>query len=206
MDTNKIPNKDAEEVMEVLLGDMPSTLDEIFQINEYKERIMYVGSVDFGMAQSIVATIIDYNTMDKGLPVESRLPIKMYINSMGGVFQACYSIIDAIQLSITPVHTINIGAAYSAGAEILIAGHKRSAFKHASFLLHEGSNGFQADAGKFKDYTRFYERQLESAKDFIVAHTLITDDQFERKRHADWWMDSEEMLSFGIIDEIVTSL
>lgn len=200
----RLPIKGIDDVMEGLILEGPNNLSELIQLQDYKNRLIYIGDVEDYAAQSITGSIINYNKLDTFIPIEKKLPIKIFINSSGGSLAACYTIVDAIKLSKTPVLTINIGIAYSAGGVILLAGHKRYAFPHSSFLLHEGSNGFAADAGKFKDYSRFYEKQLNDSKDFIIEQTLIDDELYEQKRHTDWWMDVHEMLKYGIIDEVLT--
>lgn len=204
MHEERLPIKGIEDIMEDLILEGPNNLNELIQLQNYKNRIIYINDVEDYFAQNVVGNIINYNKSDNFIPIEKRLPIKMFINSCGGSLPACYTIIDAIKLSETPVFTINIGVAYSAGGIILLAGHKRYAFPHSSFLLHEGSNGFAADAGKFKDYSRFYEKQLNDSKDFVIGQTLIDEELYEQKRHTDWWMDVHEMLKHGIIDEIIT--
>ena len=73
----------------------------------------------------LINMILKCNKEDKGIPVEDRKPIKVYISSPGGDVVTLWSIIQAIQYSKTPVHTVNISYAYSAAAEILVAGQKR---------------------------------------------------------------------------------
>jgi len=204
MSVERLPIKGIDDIIEDLILEGPNNLTELIQLQNHKNRIININDVEDYLAQNIVNDIINYNKMDFYVPIDSRLPIKMFINSCGGSLPACYTIIDAIKLSKTPVLTINIGIAYSAGGVILLAGHKRYAFPHSSFLLHEGSNGFAADAGKFKDYSRFYEKQLNDSKDFVIEQTLIDDELYEQRRHTDWWMDAHEMLKYGIIDEILT--
>lgn len=204
MRATELPVKSIDECIEGLILEGPTNLEQILELEDYKERKLYVGPVYAGMAQEIVMSILKYNEDDKNLRVEFRKPIRIYINSGGGGLEACFSIIDAIETSETPVHTYNTGAAYSAGGIIFMAGHKRFTFRRSSFLLHEGSSEFSADAGKFKDFTRFYEKQLGVMEDFVLAQTKITKELFERKRHSDWWMDAEEMIHYGIADEIIT--
>jgi ATP-dependent Clp protease protease subunit len=205
MKFKKVPKTKIEEVIEGLILEGPSNLEEIIELEEYRDRKITVGPVHEGMAQTIVLAILDYNEQDEGLSIQSRTPIRLFINSGGGGLEACFSIIDAIEMSKTPIHTYNVGPAYSAGGIIFIAGHKRYTFKHSSFLLHEGSSGYSADAGKFKDFSKFYEHQLDMMEEFVLEKTKISPEQYEKKRHADWWMDANEMIHYGIADEIIAS-
>ena len=87
----------------------------------------------------LVKLIIKCNKEDKGKPVEDRKPIKVYISTYGGDVVTLWTLIQAIQTSKTPVWTINFSYAYSAGAELLVAGHKRFALKGTQTMFHRGS-------------------------------------------------------------------
>ena len=110
--------------------------------------------------------------------------------------------IDAIKLSKTPVWTICTGAAYSGGFFTFIAGHRRFAYDHASFLYHEGSTATGADAGKFRNYAEFYQKELEQLKEVTLKYTKITPEEYKEHIKDDWWMTADEALKYGVCDEI----
>ena len=94
--------------------------------NDLRNRILYIDDgVETQMAVEIHKLILAWNREDKDLPVEERKPIKIMIHSLGGAVPDMNTIIDTIMLSKTPVYTYNIGMAYSAGFDILLAGDKR---------------------------------------------------------------------------------
>ena len=110
--------------------------------------------------------------------------------------------IDAIKMSTTPIWTINIGAAYSGGFFTFIAGHKRFAYPLSTFLYHEGSTGNIGDAGKFRNFADFYDKQLDMLKAITTQNTRITDEMYRDHKKDDWWMTAEEALELGVCDEI----
>ena len=113
-----------------------SDMEAVATASSLLNRELYLGGVSDEMSSGIEALIRFWNRQDDqdGLDPEDRVPIKIYIDSWGGEMVACYTIINAIELSRTPIWTINIGAAYSAGFFIYIAGHVRYAYRLSSFL------------------------------------------------------------------------
>jgi ATP-dependent Clp protease protease subunit len=171
-------------------------------------REIYMGAVSDEMSSGVEALIRFWNRQDEqdGIAIEDRVPIKLYIDSWGGEMVACYTIINAIELSQTPVWTINIGAAYSGGFFTFIAGHKRFAYPLASFLFHEGSTGTSGDAGKFRNFADFYKKELDNLKKVVLEYTDITEEDYEKHINDDWWFTAEEALEYGICDEITKEL
>ena len=138
----------------------------------------------------------------RNIPIEDRKPIKIYIDSNGGCLSDTFTMIDAIKLSKTPVWTICTGAAYSGGFFTFIAGHRRFAYDHASFLYHEGATATGADAGKFRNYAEFYQKELEQLKEVTLKYTKITPEEYKEHIKDDWWMTADEALKYGVCDEI----
>ena len=87
-----------------------------------------------------------------------------------------------------------------------IAGHKRIAYPTASFLFHEGSTSTGGDAGKFRNYAAFYDKQLNILKDITIKHTKISEEEYTKHVKDDWWFTSKEAIEFGICDEIAEVL
>lgn len=179
------------------LEDVSATYDAV-------DRVLFLADVTDEAAETIAHLIRMWNIIDKDIPQEERKPIKLFIDSYGGSVMAGFTIIDAILLSITPVYTINMGTAYSMGLCVLVAGHKRFSYPNATFLFHEGSTDIgQIDAGKFKNYSKFYELLLEKLKKFLLANTKMTEEMYKEKYRDDWWFFTDEALKYGFIDEMI---
>ena len=196
--------KDLYESLKVNRSEI-KTYEDVVNQHAGWTRTLLVGDIDADLGGAIESFIRFYNKYDEEqeIPVEKRMPIKIYIDSNGGDLCATFTIIDAIRLSKTPVWTIVIGSAYSGGFFISIAGHKRFAYPLATFMYHEGSTGNIADAGKFRNFADFYDRQLEMLKQITLKYTNITEEQYKEHKKDDWWLDAEEAVELGICDEIV---
>lgn len=170
------------------------------------DRNIYLGDIDIGIGSSVDAMIRFWNRKDKNILPERRQPIKIFIDSNGGSLMDAFTIINSIQMSETPVHTIVTGTAYSAGFFICIAGHKRYAYPLASFLYHEGSASNGGTAGQFRNFADFYEKQLEQLKNHVLKCTNIDEEKYKEIKKDDIWLTAEEALEIGAIDGIIGAL
>lgn len=137
------------------------------------------------------------------IALEDEDPIVVYINSPGGDLEAAFSIIATMEQSKIPVNTVIIGRAWSAAFLIAISGDHRSSLKYSSFLYHEGSAYYEADAHKYLQFSKYYENiLLKNMETCILANTHIDGSTYESHRKDDWWIDTKSALQYGIIDEI----
>ncbi len=192
--------KDAQEEM--------VSFDTIIDLHNSSERHIYLSDIVPGTGTEVDARIRFWNDLDnaEAIPAEDRKPIKIYIDSYGGSLVDTFTMIDSINNSKTPVWTIVTGAAYSGGFFTAIAGHQRFAYPTASFLYHEGATGTSGDAGKFRNYAAFYEKQLAQLKQIVLKHTNITEEQYEKHIKDDWWFTAPEALEYGICDIITNTV
>ena len=184
------------------------TFEDVVNLDGAVNREVYVGDICSGLGQTVEGYIRFWNKYDdkRNIPIEDRKPIKIYIDSNGGNLNDTFTMIDAISMSKTPVWTICTGAAYSGGFFTFIAGHKRIAYNHASFLYHEGSTGNAADAGKFRNFAEFYQKELDQLKEITLKYTKITPEEYKEHIKDDWWMTADGALKYGVCDEIAQEL
>lgn len=180
------------------------TFEDYINLDGCLNRELYIGDIVDGTGPTIEGLIRFWNQYDdkRNTPVEERKPIKIYIDSNGGNLSDTFTIIDAIAMSKTPVWTICMGAAYSGGFFSFIAGHRRIAYPHASFLYHEGSTATGADAGKFRNFAEFYDKQLKELKEHTLKYTRFTPEFYEEHYRDDLWLTAQEALDLGVCDEI----
>lgn len=181
------------------------TFDDLLNYASSIDRELYLGSIDEGIGQSLEGVIRFWNKIDdkNNIPAEQRKPIKIYIDSIGGSLTDSFTIIDAIEMSVTPVHTIITGRAYSGGFFVAIAGHKRIAYKHASFMYHEGSVSTGGDAGKFRNFADFYQKQLGQLKEITLKYSNMTEEYYKEHQRDDLWLSADEAKELGLVDIIV---
>lgn len=177
---------------------------------QFTERKIYLNEeIDDATGINIVQRIQFWNDEDtyNNIPLDARLPIQIYIDTPGGSLTSTFEIIDAIQLSKTPVHTIVTGTAFSAGFFIAIAGHTRYGYEHSTYLFHEGSNFFSGDAHKVNQQAIFYKDiLLKQLKKHTLNHTKFSEDIYNEHYRDDWFFDANDAIKYGVIDAICTNL
>ena len=180
-----------------------TSFEDIINLKSSLDREIYLSDISDGIG-AVISSIISYwNKVDKDTMDSCGKPISIIIDSPGGSLTDTFTIIDAIKLSKTPVHTIVIGTAYSGGCLVAMTGHKRYAYPHASFMLHEGSTSTGGDSHKFINYSKFYQLQLKQLRDIVISNTKMTDEFYESIKRDDYWLTAEEAKEMGMIDEII---
>lgn len=191
-----------EEVADVKL---PSP-DLVHYYKDYDDRNI---SIDYDIDASlfdVTKQIMEYNRKDRNIPVEKRKPINIYIMSFGGELYPAYALISTILASKTPVNTINMGVAMSAGLLILLAGHKRYAMKYSTAMIHQGSGGAQGTFSEMEEQQKNYRKLIDSMRDYILERTKIDVKLYNKNKSKDWFLTDKEQVDLGIVDEVVTDL
>ena len=174
----------------------------------FNDRNIVIGEIGYEIAVAVDSVIRFWNAADneENIPVEKRKPIKIFIHSPGGLLTSTFTMIDTIKMSKTPVYTIAMGETYSGGFFTFLAGHKKFAYPHASFLYHEGATANGGDANKFRNFAKFYEVQLEQLRQVVLDNSSISEEEYEKHIKDDWWLTAQEAVEYGIADEILTEL
>ena len=173
---------------------------------DLENRVIWI---DYDVGESILEVsklIMYFNKLDKDIPIEERKPIKLLVYSYGGDGQACFSLLDIIAISKTPVYTYNMGVAMSAGLLILLAGHKRFCLKNSTALAHSGSGGacgtFEQTEAQMKDYQRF----VQTMRDYILERTNIDVKTFNKYKNKEWYLYAEDQIKYHIVDKIIDDI
>lgn len=181
---------------------------DVITLHSYLNRNLCIDEISMELGQTVNNLIRFWNQQDdeNEIPVEEREPINLYIDSPGGSLTATLTIVDSIIMSKTPVRTINMGSAYSGGFLIFIVGHERITYPSASFMFHEGSTSSMGDAHKFRNFSDFYDKQLERIKKITLEYTNMTEEYYEKNRKDDVWLLAEEALQYGVCDKIADNM
>ena len=166
-----------------------------------KERIVFLGTpVDDLVANLIIAQFLFLESEDP------EKDINFYINSPGGVVTSGLAIYDTMQYIKPEVQTICIGQAASMAALLLAAGAKgkRHALPHARILIHQPMGGFQGQATDIEIHAREILRMRGELNRILVEHTGQPMERIETDTERDYFMSSEEAVTYGIVDNVLT--
>jgi ATP-dependent Clp protease protease subunit len=189
-----------DEIMEMTLP--PPYLRDYYR--DEADRVFWVDDEINASLLDLVKMIMRCNREDKGKPIEERTPIKVFIDSPGGDICALWTTIKAIEMSKTPVYTINYCTAYSAAADLLAAGHKRYALPGTSVMVHSGSCMYGGTMEQAENMKKHFDKLGKKVTDYFLAHTKVDPKAFKKKAPSDWYFDEQEAFDNGLIDEIVS--
>ena len=163
----------------------------------------------------LINDIISENTIEKVVMPLLRMDndgsgkkITIYINTNGGSVYDGLVLCDIIEQLKTETEVIVLGYAYSMGSIILMSGKNnpnviRKCYPFSTALIHGGSAYISGSSSQVKDYFKFNEKFEKRIADFIVSHTNLTEDDYAAIERYEAYMDSDEMLEKGLVDEII---
>tara|TARA_R110002167_G_scaffold45083_2_gene135575 strand:+ start:3181 stop:3828 length:648 start_codon:yes stop_codon:yes gene_type:complete len=128
--------------------------------------------------------------------------IHLHINTYGGSIFAAFSTVDAIRNLKSKVYTYADGSVASAGTLLLAVGDKRFVGKHAHVLIHQLSSGFYGKFSEIEDEMYNLNNLMKLLKKFYKEHTKIPMKNLDTLLKKDIWMEADECVRLGIVDEI----
>lgn len=165
-----------------------------------KERIIFlVGGVDDNTAALVCAQL---------LFLESESPskeISFYINSPGGAVTAGFAMYDTMRYIKSPVSTMCIGQACSAGSLLLTAGEpgRRLALPNSRIMIHQPHGGAQGQATDIQIQAREIQEMKQRLHKIYAQATGQPIETIAEAMERDNFMSPEAAKKFGLIDEIV---
>lgn len=164
------------------------------------DRIIFLGTpINDQVANIIQAQLLFLESTD------ASKDIQIYINSPGGSVYAGLGIYDTMQFIKPDVATINTGIAASMGAVLLCAGtaNKRSGLPHSRVMIHQPMGGAQGQADDIQITAQQIVKLKEELYKIISKHTGKDYNKIYEDGDRDFWMDADEALDYGMIDEIL---
>jgi ATP-dependent Clp protease protease subunit len=164
-----------------------------------RDRILWVsGVVNDNMSNIVQAQLMYLDSIEKK-------DITVHVNTGGGSVLAGLGMVDVMRYINSDVATINTGMAASMGSILLSSGTKgkRSSLNFSKVMIHQVSSGA---SGHVED-NRI--SQMESEKYNYILFKMLAENSgrdfnyvLESARR-DNWLNSQEALDFGFIDEII---
>ena len=169
------------------------------------DRIVFCsGPVGDEMANLVVAQLLFLANED------ANADISLYVNSPGGSVTSGLGIVDTMRFIPCDVSTYIIGQAASMGSVIACSGTKgkRHALPNSENLMHQPllSGVLEGQATDLEIEARHILRLREQLYAIYSEATGQTEEKISNDCERNLWLTSKQMLEYGLIDTILTSL
>ncbi|MDO5386124.1 MAG: ATP-dependent Clp endopeptidase proteolytic subunit ClpP [Pseudomonadota bacterium] len=167
-----------------------------------KERIIFLsGEVNDEVSSLVCAQLLFLEAENP------KKDIYMYINSPGGVVTSGMAMYDTMQYIRCDVSTLCIGQACSMGSLLLTGGAagKRFSLPNARIMIHQPSGGARGMASDIEIQANEILKMKRMLNGLYVKHTGQKLAVIEKAMDRDNFMNPEEALKFGLIDQIVAN-
>lgn len=164
-----------------------------------RDRILWVaGEVNDNMSTVVQAQLMFLDNTGKE-------DITMHIDSPGGSVKSGLSMVDVMSYIACDINTVNTGMAASMGSVLLGAGTKgkRSSLRFSRTMLHQSSGGFRGNIQDAEIDMKEWNKINNTLFMLLGEYCGKTAKQVMKDASRDLWLDSQEALNYGIIDEIV---
>lgn len=185
--------------------------DDLMMLNKrlekmfFDKRAVYLwGVVDDKSAREITTKLL---LLEADKPGEE---IKFFINSPGGVVTSGMVIYDTMKMISSPVSTICMGLAASMGSILLSGGEKgkRFIYPHGEVMIHQPSLGgyIRGVSSDLEIQAKQTQRVKHIGAKILAENCGKTFEEIMRDFDRDYWMNAEEAIQYGIVDNIIDKL
>lgn len=175
-------------------------------------RTVYFGSESYDPTEG--ESGVDYESVRKCiknlllLDYMSDDVITLYWNSLGGCWFRGMGLYDTIGQIRSPVRFIGLGMVRSMGTIIMQACSERLLTPNCDFMVHDGTEGMEAETKTFLAWAdhakitldRMYDIYLERIK---RKHPDYTKEKLREKCSHDWIMSAREAVNLGLADKVI---
>lgn len=163
-------------------------------------QILLSGEINKELAEKVVRQILV-------LEADNDNPIYIYIDSPGGDVHAGFAIFDMIRFVKCPVYLIGMGLIASAAALILLAVDKdhRLALPNSQYLIHQPMSGMKGVATDIEIHAQEMAKTRDKLNKIISDATGTPLEQVAKDTDRDYWLNSEEAKSYGLVSKIINT-
>lgn len=166
-----------------------------------QNRIIFLGdAIDSNVANIIQAQLLYLQAI-------SDEDITIYINSPGGIITDGLAIYDTMQFIKPDIQTVCTGMAASMASILLVAGTKgkRKILPNGRVLIHQPWGGAMGTAADMTIEVEEINKDKAKLYQILAKHTGQDIDVIINDSQRDFWLDAQEALNYGCVDEIIKS-
>ena len=135
-------------------------------------------------------------------------PIKLILNTPGGSVADGLMLCNIIDNFKKPLEIIVPSYSCSMGTIILCSGNhnpnvSKKAYPFSFALFHSGQTYVGGETTSVDDVIDFNRSVDNKIREYVVSNTKITEELYTAHHRKQWYISAEEMLEYGLIDEII---
>jgi ATP-dependent Clp protease, protease subunit len=133
--------------------------------------------------------------------------ITLHVDSPGGSVKSGLSIVDVMDYISSDIVTINTGMAASMGSILLGAGTKgkRFSLRFSRVMLHQVSTGASGNIQDIRRSIAEGEKYNDILFGLLGEYSNKDPKQVLEDANRDLWLNAEEAVAYGIIDNVITN-
>ena len=168
----------------------------------HNRTIIFNQEVEENVIEYIYLPLRDFEKDD------SQEPVTLILNSLGGSVSDALFLCNVIDNYKKPLHIIVPAYACSMATVLLCSGnHNPNVTKYCypfSFgLLHCGQTALSGEFTSVEDTMIFNKTIDDAIKDYIIKNTNITEELYNAHHRKQWYLSSNDMKEYGLIDNFI---
>lgn len=172
-------------------------MDDNSYVAQHQDAVFLTGEVTGQMYNEFIPAI------HAAVAAAGNRAITVYINSGGGSIIEAFAIISLLQL-VCPrgFNTHAIGWVGSAATLISMSGNVRYSAPTTEFVLHELWIDTSGRHGEAKARRKFHDDVMARLVEHYGHHSRMSRNQILKALTSEYWLNANEALHLGLIDEI----
>ena len=135
-------------------------------------------------------------------------PVTLILNTPGGSVADGLMLCNVIDNYKKPLEIIVPSYSCSMGTIILSSGNKnpnvtKKAYPFSFALFHSGQTYVGGESSTVDDIVDFNRSIDKKIRNYVIKNTNISEELYDAHHRKQWYISAEEMLEYGLIDEII---
>lgn len=188
---------------QLLAADQAAEMRQRQKAGDYYHQVYWFKKqVEAGAVEDCIEELTEWHRLKPGCDIE------IIFDSPGGSVisgMVLFDFIRWLQHEGHKVNTVCAGYAASMAGILLQAGTRRIMYRESYILIHEISSIMGGKIGDIEDEYKWLLKVLERVVNIFVDRSggKLTKEEFVKNwTRKDWWIDSDEALRLGLVDEV----
>jgi ATP-dependent protease ClpP protease subunit len=159
-------------------------------------KIYLIGTIDEAAYAKFTKKLSKYESID------SKAPVHIELNSLGGTGLDALAFYDRIKTSPCPVHITVYGCAQSAATLILAAGDFRVMGHEAWLMVHDDSGELSGNTGLLLKEAQHLEHREDQWAELLAANSETPAHVWRQLSKETTYLTAKQTYQYGLVDQI----